>query len=224
MFGLGKERGLRAILLSLLRAALAWFVRRTASKGHLEVERKFSLTLAEAESLPIRLRELGLKPTESITMTDTFIPARKKGEMVRIRDEMTSGAARSLVTLKSWVYLPDGNKERLESEALLSPLFRTLSIIVGRYASAKELLSFSKERALFEGTVGARHMVASIDRVSGLGQYSGHFLEVESIVPLGEDPTAARNEIFKFVETLFGKPREDVQRSYMEMLELSRQR
>jgi adenylate cyclase class IV len=221
---MGKGRGLRALMLALLRTVLGWIVRRSAAKGHLEVERKFSLALSEVENLPIRLRELGLKPAGSVTMTDTFIPARKKGEMVRIRDEMTSGTARSLVTLKSWVYLPDGNKERLESEAVISPLFRTLAIVMARYASAKELLSFSKERALFEGTVGARHMVASLDRVSGLGQFSGHFLEVETIVPMGEDPTDARKEIFKFVETLFGKPREDVQRSYMEMLEISRQR
>ena len=220
---MNKGRGLRAIVLTVLRMVLCWFVQRSTQKGHLEVERKFKLALPELEQLPIRLRELGLKPSGSVTMTDTFIPPKRKGEMVRIRDEMTSGSARSIVTLKSWAYLPDGSKERLESEAIISPLVRTLAIIAGRYATARELLSFSKERALYEGSVGPRHMVVSIDRVSGLGQYSGHFMEVETIVPLGDDPSPARADIYNLAEKIFGTPREDVKNSYMEMLELSRQ-
>lgn len=221
---MSKGRGFRALVLSLLRTVLSWFVYRNTNKGHMEIERKFKLSLQEAEQLPIKLRELGLKPTGSVTMTDTFVPPKRKGEMVRIRDVMSSGSASSVLTLKSWVYLKDNEKERLESETVLSPLVRTLAIIVARYANGRELLSFSKERALFEGTFNSRHVVVSIDRVSGLGQYSGHFMEVETIVPLGEDPTAARQDIFKLAENIFGNPRDEVKNSYLEMLELSRQR
>ncbi|MBX9688009.1 MAG: CYTH domain-containing protein [Candidatus Obscuribacterales bacterium] len=215
--------GFRALLLVFLQNAFSWYVYRKARKGHLEVERKFSISATESESLPLRLRELEFRPTGSVTMTDTFLPPRQKGEMMRVRDEVSPGSLRSVFTLKSWVKTRDGGKERQESECEVSSLLRTLAIICARFAAQKELLSFSKERAVFEGTLNGKEMTVCIDRVSGLGKYSGHFLELEVIVPLGEEPQAARAEIFNFVETLLGSPREDVKNSYLEMLELSRQ-
>lgn len=221
---MSKSSGFRALLLIFLQNAFAWFVTKKAQKGHLEVERKFSLSAAEAEQLPLRLRELEFKPLASVTMSDTFLPPKHKGEMMRVRDEMeASSPTRSLFTLKSWVRTADGGRERQESECEVSPLLRTLAILLARFASRKELLNFSKERAVFEGILGGRTLNVSIDRVSGLGKYSGHFLEIESIVPHSEDPAQAKDEIYKFVETLFGAPREDIKRSYLEMLELSRQ-
>jgi predicted adenylyl cyclase CyaB len=220
---MSKRFGLKSLLLLFLQNTFAWFVHRTARQGHLEVERKFSISPEEGESLPLRLRELEFKPVGSVVMTDTFIPPRQKGEMLRVRDELIANTVRSVFTLKTWVHGKDGNKERQESEAEVSSLVRTLVVIVARYFCDRELLNFSKERALFEGKINGREVVACIDRVSGLGKFSGYFLEVECIVPLGQDPSEARTEIFKFVETLFGSPREDIKRSYLEMLELSRQ-
>lgn len=214
--------GFKALLLTLLQKTFVWFVQSKVSKGHLEVERKFSISAQEAESLPLRLRELEFRPAGSITMTDTFLPPRQKGEMMRVRDEVTAASARSVFTLKAWVKTADGGKERQESECEVSPLVRTLTIMLGRFASNRDLLSFSKDRALFEGNLHGRDVVACIDRVNGLGQFSGYFMEVECIVPLGQDPSAARADIFSFVEKLLGAPREDVKRSYLEMLELSR--
>jgi len=210
-------------MLVLLQNAFAWFVERKAHKGHLEVERKFSISMQEAESLPMRLREYEFRPAGSVVMTDTFLPPRQKGEMLRVRDEMIAGSVRSVFTMKSWVYGRDGNKERQESEAEVSSLVRTLAVIFGRFACGRDLLNFSKERALFDAKLNGKDVVVCLDRVNGLGKFSGHFMEVECIIPLGQDPTEARAEIFKFVETLFGSPREDIKRSYLEMLELSRQ-
>lgn len=212
---------MKSFLLRILQTVFAWFVSGAAAKGHLEVERKFSISKQEAESLPLRLRELDFKPAGSLRMTDTFIPSRQKGEMMRVRDELIGSSARSLLTLKSWVQV-NGGKERHECECKVSSLARTLLIVLARFASGKELLGFSKERALFEGVLNGRQYLVCLDRVSGLGEYSGHFLEVESTLPLGEDSSAVKSEIFKLAETLFGTPREDVKRSYLEMLEASR--
>lgn len=220
---MSKRTGFKAIFLMLLQNAFAWFVDRKSHNGHLEVERKFSISAQEAESLPLRLRELEFRPIGSVIMTDTFLPPRQKGEMLRIRDEIVAGNIRSLFTLKSWVHMKNGGKERQESEAEVSSLLRTLAIVFGRFVCGRELLNFSKERALFEGKLNGRRAEVCIDRVSGLGQFSGHFLEVECIVQLGQDPSEAGSAIFKFVETLFGSAREDIKRSYLEMLELSRQ-
>ncbi len=221
---MSKGFSLKALFLALLQNAFSWFVQKKADKGHLEVERKFSIKREESESLALRLRELGFSPSGSVTMTDTFLPARLKGEMMRVRDEVTAGhPVRSIFTLKSWVHMDGGGKERQESETEVNSLLRTLAIIIARYVSESELLSFSKERALFEGSLDGKELVVSIDRVSGLGKYSGHFLEIECIVPLGADPQEAREVIFKLVELLLGAPREDVKRSYLEMLQLSKQ-
>lgn len=214
---------MRKLLLHLIQTFFAWFVNRAAQKGHLEVERKFSISRQESESLPLRLRELDFEPCGSIRMTDTFLPARERGEMMRVRDELMGSSARSFFTLKSWVQV-SGGKERRECECEVSSFMRTIAIVLARFAAgARELLGFSKERAIFEGVISDRKYLVCIDRVSGLGKYSGHFLEIESVVPLGEDPAAVRAEIYKLVEALLGAPREDVKRSYLEMLELSRQ-
>jgi predicted adenylyl cyclase CyaB len=218
-----KKYGYKALLLVILQSAFASFVSRKVNKAHLEVERKFSITDRESESLPLQLRELGFKPAGSVVMTDTFLPARDQGEMMRIRDEVAGSRVRSVFTLKSWLHTADGGKERQESEAEVSQLLRTVAIILARYVCGKEVLSFSKERTHFEGHLNGSEFVACLDRVSGLGRFSGNFLEVETIVPLGADPGQARTEIFKLVEKLFGTPREDLKMSYLEMLKLSRQ-
>lgn len=211
------------MLLWLLQNAFVWFVQQKVLKAHMEVERKFSISAEEAQMLPGRLQERSFKSAGTVIMTDTFLPPRRKGEMLRIRDEVTSDSARSVFTLKGWVHTADGGKERRESEAEVSSFTRTLAIVLGRFAGGKQLLSFSKERAHFEGKLDNRDFVACVDRVSGIGKYSGYYLEIESIVQMGEDPEQTRKEIFNFVENLFGTPRDNVKHSYMEMLELSRQ-
>ena len=220
---MSKKSGLKSLLLIFLQNSFSWFVQHKAKKGHLEVERKFSITASESESLPLKLRELQFRPSGSVSMTDTFIPPREAGEMMRVRDEVTADSARSVFTLKSWVHTTGGGKERKESEAEVSPLLRTLAIMLARFVSPGELLSFSKDRALFEGKISGRELVVALDRVTGLGEYSGHFLEAECIVPLGEDPSKVQEIIFELVEQLFGSRREDVKRSYLDMLKLSKQ-
>jgi adenylate cyclase class IV len=215
--------GFRALLLRLLQNTFAWYVDGKVNRGHLEVERKFSISAEERESLPLRLRELDFKPAGSVIMTDTFLPRRARGEMLRIRDEMTGGTARSVFTFKTWVSTRDGGKERQEREAQVSPLIRTLTIMLARFICAGELLSFSKERLHFEGRLADRKAVVCLDRVSGLGKFSGFYLEVELIVPLGEDVDRTRLEIFTFVQTLLGAGRVDLKQSYLDMLELCRQ-
>lgn len=219
-----KNGVMKALLLVLLGRFFRWFVQKKAEAAHLEVERKFIISQEEAITLPVRLREMGFKPTGTVSMKDSFLPTVAKGEMMRIRDEKVSGRSRSLVTLKTWVQTADGGKERQESESEVGMLVRTALLVFGRMVVSSDLLSFSKERSLFEGKLSAREAVVSIDRVSGLGEFSGTYLEVEMLVPLGEDPAFAKTSIFVFIEDLFGKLREDVKRSYFDMLTVSRQK
>ena len=213
----------KAFFLALLQNFFAWFVERKAIKGHLEVERKFSIAATEYESLPSRLTSFDFQAAGCVVMADTFLPARRQGEMLRIRVEETGGAVSSVFTLKSWVDTKGGGRERQEYEAGVSPLVRTLVVMLGRFACGGELLHFSKKRSLFDGKLDGYNVVVCLDQVGGLGRYSGHYMEIECIVPLGENPEQVRKQIFVFVEKLLGAAREDIKMSYREMLDSSRQ-
>ncbi|MBY0358600.1 MAG: CYTH domain-containing protein [Candidatus Obscuribacterales bacterium] len=211
----------RAPLLACLSAAFQILVQSRSQKKHFEVERKFRISLAEADALPLRLRELGFKPAGTVTMTDSFLPVKNKGEMMRVRDEDSGGNFHSFATFKRWVIAENGEREREEAEAEIGPFARAFILILGRMVKGQRLLSFSKERTHYERENNNAFVVATIDKVSGLGAYSGTYLEIESIVPLDEDTKAAKEGIFVLAKELFGIPRNDVQNSYFEMLELS---
>jgi adenylate cyclase class IV len=91
---------------------------------------------------------------------------------------------------------------------------------LGRSLRGSSLLSFSKRRQLFAGTLSGRQAVISVDTVSGLGPYSGTYLEIEVLVPIGEDVNAARESIYAMSAQLLGNP-EQVKQSYMDMLKLA---
>jgi adenylate cyclase class IV len=57
--------------------------------------------------------------------------------------------------------------------------------------------------------------------VTGLGQFSGAYMEVEVLVPLDGDVVATKDKIYETVRELLGGERSEA-RSYMEMLKQSR--
>src|SRR4030095_7504849 len=93
----------------------------------------------------------------------------------------------------------------------------------GRKVNGADLLFFGKRRRHFVGRLDNLDAVVSIDSVEGLGQYSGLYLEVEVLVPLGEDVNPARQVIVSLAADLLGEEREQVKQSYMDMLKLSSQ-
>jgi predicted adenylyl cyclase CyaB len=153
-------------------------------------------------------------------MTDTFLPAKNEGDMVRIRRESEGAHRRLLLTLKKWVVTSDGGKEREETEGKISAPLAIILMWLGRSLRGSSLLSFSKRRQLFAGTLSGRQAVISVDTVSGLGSYSGTYLEIEVLVPIGEDVNAARESIYAMSARLLSNP-EQVKQSYMDMLKLA---
>ena len=215
---------IRKLLTLWLRSAFSRFASSSTDKGHLEVERKFSLSEDEAARVPLRLRELNFQPAGIVRMTDHFLPAAVQGEMLRVRRESLDGEpSKALLTFKQWVATSGGGKERRETERAIGGTIAMIWLILGRIVRGATLLSFSKERRLFEGELAGNDSVVSIDEVTGLGPFSGLYLEVETIIDADSDPSAARNAIFQFVEELFGEKRADIKRSYMDMLVESKQ-
>lgn len=217
---MAKSSQWQSIAVRALRAAFARFVSATSEKGHYEVERKFALQAGEVDALPGRVQERGFTYAGTASMTDVFLPTLVDGEMLRVRKERIGDApARSYLTFKQWVHTASG-KERKETEREVALTIGALWKLAGRAIGGEPLLSFSKQRKLFNGKLGEADAVVSIDDVSGLGQFSGAYMEVEVLVPLDGDVVTYKDKVYEFVRELLGERAEA--RSYMEMLKESR--
>lgn len=190
-----------------------------SGKAHFEVERKFAISDAEFKSLPATLRSRGFRPAGQAFMVDTFIPAAVEGDMIRLREETMNDKTHTVLTLKRWVQVA-GNKEREETpDEVLSDVVRDCLIEVGTRLKGGDLSHFSKDRDHFESlTEDGRKVVVTLDTTHGLGQYDGHYMEIELLVPVGGDVVAARQYIQDLAKDLLGDEREFVKLSYMEML------
>ena len=192
-------------------------------KAQLEVERKFCLSDDEYESLPEKLGSLGFTAAAAVEMTDTFLPTIDDKEMMRVRVEKGCCVSHVTLTAKSWFTTPDGGRERQEAERQIAAAVGQALVLAGRLLAGSALLSLSKYRQMFVGKLSGLACVVSIDQARELGQYSGCYLEVEILVPIGADVTPAREQIAAFARELLGDGREPVQLSYREMLKLSLQ-
>ncbi len=218
-------QSLRRLFESLVNRLVRTQSGPTGSKevqSHLEVERKFRLSQDEFARLPERLEGLSFTSAGLVEMTDTFLPTQNAGDMMRIRRESQDDQpARTVLTVKSWIVTEDGGKERKETEREIGDSLAGLLLASGRWLKGSELLGFSKRRRLFEGRLAGLEAVVSLDSVDNLGTFSGVYLEVEILVPVGADVGPARNQIADFVSMLLGEAREPVSLSYMEMLKRS---
>lgn len=215
------------VFISILR----WFLKQLAklsssdkSSSHFEVEDKYPLRQNEFDSLPELLRRIGFRLASRVTMTDTFLPAEAKGEMIRIRDEVSLDDGRSvtILTLKRWVEVTGGERVRKETESEgLDSTVRSCILALGRRLSDGDLPSFSKERTTYSAKRDGYNVNVALDIVEGLGEYSGPYLEIEIIVNAEEEVARARTFIEGFVVELLGEMRER-SISYQEMLRLSR--
>jgi len=189
--------------------------------SHLEVERKFRLTQCQIEPVRERIVSLGFGAASLVFMTDYFLPTENEGDMMRVRFESEQDKKRTCLTQKSWVGTSDGGRERKETESEIPTLVGSLLILIGRCLKGSELLTFSKHRQLFEGKLSGLNAVVSLDRVDNLGPYSGHYLEVEILVPIQENVAPARERIADFARAVLGEGCEPVEMSYMNMLKRS---
>lgn len=209
-------------MIKLLRLIVRWLSRiwrgaASADGAHFEVERKFNLTEAEIQALPAKLTSLGYAFDGVAEMVDTFVPAAVTGDMIRVRDETISGASHTVLTIKTWTTVA-GQRERKETEESLTPFVRARFLELGERLKGKKLSTFTKTRDLYTSTVDNHKVTVGLDRVSGLGKYSGPYLEIEVIVKVESEVEAARAFIVKFAKQLLGEDREFVQMSYQQML------
>ncbi|MBX9670100.1 MAG: CYTH domain-containing protein [Candidatus Obscuribacterales bacterium] len=195
----------------------------TFTRPHFEVERKYQISEAEFEKLPHRLRALGFARSSKATIADSFVPAEKDGDMIRVRDEVSGESTKTVITLKEWEEVSGGRERKERESEPIDDVARDCVVALGRRLKKGELMSFSKERTTYSGFRNRRNVTVALDIASGLGQYSGTYLEIEVIVERHDEVAAARAFVEDFVVELLGSKRENAI-SYMEMLKLSRQK
>lgn len=194
----------------------------SAKPNQFEIERKYRLSLSEFNKLQSLLEERGFKRACKFSLTDTFLPAKNKGELIRVRDQKGSDGACSVLTLKSWVQVA-GQREREEREVdPLDRLSRSVLLILGRRAANATLLSYTKEREEFRAERDGLSVTAALDHTDQLGEFSGYYLEFEVIAHDSKDVERARATIAKLVAEFLGSEERPQAASYKDMLERSK--
>jgi len=194
----------------------------SAKPNQFEIERKYRLSLAEYNTLQSLLAERGFVHACKYSLTDTFLPAKNKGELIRVRDQKGSDGTSSVLTLKSWVQVA-GQREREEREVdPLDRLSRSVLIIFGRRVAGQALLSYTKERQEFCANRDGLSVTAALDYTDQLGEFSGYYLEFEVIAHDANDVERARATISKLVAEFLGSEERPTAPSYKDMLERSK--
>jgi predicted adenylyl cyclase CyaB len=189
----------------------------TQTQTHMEVERKFAISKTDYDRLPEKLKAFGYSFDSTCQMTDKFLPTEKPGDMRRIRIETTNGLIRRMLTLKTWVEI-GGSRERQETEEELGEQASATLVDIAQQLIKTDLPSFSKERTEYKNQIGGRDIKVALDTVQGLGHYDGFYMEVEVIVPVGDDVGSARQQIEAIATKLLGENNKNVAKSYMDML------
>ena len=195
---------------------------RDCKKSHLEVERKFKISAEEFRALSARLLSQGFQLTGQVFMTDTFLPVLTEGDMMRLRVETMNDITKTILTRKKWVVV-GGEREREETEKVTNDLAAGCLLELGERLAAGPLPSFSKDRDLYSRLAEDEHhkIVVALDTAEGLGEYSGHYMEIELLVPVDGDVAAARQQITSLAASLLGEERAFEQMSYQDMLKRS---
>lgn len=197
---------------------------RDCKKTHLEVERKFRISVDEFHALPAKLLAEGFQLSGQVFMKDTFLPVQVEGDMMRLREQTMNDATTNILTRKTWVEV-GGERERQETEKETSELAAGCLLELGERLAGSALPTFSKDRDMYSRLAEDDHhqIVVSLDTAEGLGDYSGHYMEIELLVPVDGDVKSARTQIASLASGLLGEERQFEKMSYQDMLKRSTQ-
>jgi adenylate cyclase class IV len=205
---------------------ILWGLRRflqMSGKDNLEVERKYRMTLDQSKEMPQLLPAKGFHLYSKAELVDIFLPGQED-EMVRLRRETNEDGTHFILTFKRWERNAKGERERRENECRLPQFIAKVLLYLAKHSVSQPLLTFSKLRQHFEGKLTGRTSVVSIDQVTGLGQYSGDYLEIEVLLSLQDQGLAqVRESIAGLALALMPNNCQMVEQSYLDLLKRSLQ-
>lgn len=171
---------------------------------HYEIERGFSLGRQQWRKLKRKAARIGLKFSRKLEITDLVIPSTGKSTR-RLRIERTvglDGTIRGVRLIRCAKSHPVAGKNgrhirhEKEDEVSLDAALAFVTRAVDKHEAA--IPRYSKSRTEYMYAYAGFEMTISFDHAVGLGRYSGHYMEIETILPakspnVTEALTAIRN-------------------------------
>lgn len=195
-----------------------------AALSHYEIERKYRTTGDEQTAIAAKLSRHDFELEMTSIITDTLLPA-PKSETLRIRREQIVDEqkpdVRYLRTHKKHPLLPNGTHVREEEELAISLEEADREMTQAMHSNCAPLPSYSKVRRSYTGTWKGLKLTVCLDVAQGLCSYSGHYIEIEALLPVGSKKiNKVQAKIVRFAQHLLGDKRAPVI-SYRKMLLLS---
>ncbi len=194
--------------------------------AHLETEKGLPISKAEHRLLRSELPAIGFAFLKKSLITDFVIPTR--GETTRrMRIEKIQKAAdgsKGIRCIRCFKMHPlkgrRGKHVRMEDEKCVKPR-KALAFILTMIDELDARIPFySKKRRLYRGVYEGVEMTISLDRAWGIGKFSGHYMEIETIQALDstEEEVARVIELIdQLAQVLLGEKRK-AKISYRKML------
>jgi adenylate cyclase class IV len=211
---------LHKLVLRTARQIVLLIAQTTEDRGHLEIERKYSLLKVSLASIIDHLKDERFYFAGSLKTTDWFIPSPLKGEMMRLRRESKDGVDTFVLTIKKWIGTVDDGRERHEIEKAIKPKTFFALLLLGKFVTAFRLPTFKKNRDLYTGELEGKRATVAIDEAMGLGEFSGPYMEIEVLAPKNSPSKTIQAAIARLVARIAPEA-DEVKRSYQEMLELA---
>lgn len=156
---------------------------------HYEIERGFSLHRLQWRKLKRKAARIGLKFSRKLEITDFVIPSTGKSTR-RLRVERTINSFGTVCGVK-FVRCAKSHpvkgkvgrhiRHEREDEISLDAAISFVTRAVDKHEAA--IPRYSKTRTEYTYAYAGYEMTVSFDHAVGLGRYSGHYLEIETILP-----------------------------------------
>jgi hypothetical protein len=192
--------------------------------AHLETEKGFRITKSEYNLITRLLPLIGFSFTNKSRLTDFLVPtAGETTKRMRIERTLTSASGElELHCIKCEkshpISGPAGKNVRREVEKHVTPVAALSFILSAIEKHGAPIPYYSKKRSHFEGVYEGYPITIALDQAVGLGRFSGYYMELETILPMGsEDVSHALSVIDALAKSLLHEKRA-AKISYRKML------
>lgn len=194
--------------------------------AHLETEKGYPISSVEHGKLKKTLPALGFAFLKKSLITDFVAPSREQvTRRMRVENiEVASDGVTGVRLIRCFKNHPikgrSGRNVRMEDERCVKPATALAFILEVIEELDAPLPYYSKVRWLYRGAYEGLEMTISLDHATGIGAFSGCYIEIETLLPLSSTKAEVR-KVLRIIaklagELLGGRRKEKI--SYRKML------
>lgn len=193
--------------------------------AHFEVEKGYRLRRSEYTVLKELLPTIGFAFQKKSHITDFVVPTKgKTTRRMRIENVKTAADGTTGVKcIKGFKNHPikgrAGRNVRFENEHVVSPKHVLTFILSVMSKLGAPIPYYTKTRLHYQGVYDGLEITITLDRARGLHRFSGRYIEIETLLPLGSKKKVVKSAlktIKKLAAELLKKRRPKI--SYRKML------